>query len=151
MEPAPSQDGSFLRKNLCQSHQIPFLQTLSFLLPDRIQYPIQMRWILRGIHTCLILLATTCLHDDLPSSLLLFGRRLTVGPYVCGEVEVLSDPIAYFLAEAGGFEPPRPLRVYLISSQARSTTLARFQEHCSSAITSCIDRFSGYTSRPPFL
>src|SRR3989338_9311651 len=110
-----------------------------------------MRWILIGIHTCLILLATTCLHDDLPSSLLLFGRRLTVGPYVCGEVEVLSDPIAYFLAEAGGFEPPRPLRVYLISSQARSTTLARFQEHCSSAITSCIDRFSGYTSRPLFL
>lgn len=31
------------------------------------------------------------------------------------------------LAEAGGFEPPIPLRVYLISSQAHSTTLARFQ------------------------
>lgn len=31
------------------------------------------------------------------------------------------------MAEARGFEPLRPLRVYLISSQAHSTTLARFR------------------------
>ena len=31
------------------------------------------------------------------------------------------------MAEAGGFEPPRPFRVYLFSRQARSTTLARFR------------------------
>ncbi len=31
------------------------------------------------------------------------------------------------MAEAGGFEPPMPLRAYRISSAAHSTTLARFQ------------------------
>lgn len=38
-----------------------------------------------------------------------------------------------FLAEAGGFEPPIPFRVYRISSAAHSTTLARFLVRSSDA------------------